>query len=73
MDKNGDGSLTLAELKEGLADIKNGQEILDLMKAADTDNSGTINYTGKSIILLTLYQNSSQQLLKPRFTIEKRT
>lgn len=42
---NGDGSLTLDELKHGLQDIKNGQEILELMKAADTDNSGTINYT----------------------------
>jgi Ca2+-binding EF-hand superfamily protein len=24
LDKNGDGSLTLSELKEGLVDIKNG-------------------------------------------------
>ena len=45
MDVNGDGSLTLDELKQGLQDVKNGQEILELMKAADTDNSGTINYT----------------------------
>ena len=47
LDKNGDGSLTLDELKQGLTDFKNGQEILDLMQAADTDKSGTINYTGK--------------------------
>jgi len=45
LDKNGDGCLTLDELKTGLTDIKNGEEILELMKAADTDNSGTINYT----------------------------
>ena len=45
LDKNGDGSLTLEELKVGLADVKNGEELLELMKAADTDNSGTINYT----------------------------
>lgn len=45
LDKNGDGCLTLEELKQGLSDIKNGDEILELMKAADTDNSGTINYT----------------------------
>ena len=45
MDANGDGSLTLDELRHGLADIKNGPDILELMKAADTDNSGTINYT----------------------------
>mmetsp|Transcript_19595 Transcript_19595/g.14301 ORF Transcript_19595/g.14301 Transcript_19595/m.14301 type:complete len:157 (-) Transcript_19595:262-732(-) len=45
LDKNGDGCLTLEELKNGLTDIKNGDELLELMKAADTDNSGTINYT----------------------------
>jgi Ca2+-binding EF-hand superfamily protein len=46
LDKNGDGSLTLEELRTGLSDIKNGEEILALMQAADTDHSGTINYTG---------------------------
>ncbi len=46
LDKNGDGCLTLEELKQGLTEIKNGEEILELMKAADTDQSGTINYTG---------------------------
>jgi calcium-dependent protein kinase len=45
MDVNGDGSLTLDELKQGLKDVKNGNEIVELMKAADTDQSGTINYT----------------------------
>jgi calcium-dependent protein kinase len=29
----------------GLSDIKNGDEILELMRAADTDQNGTINYT----------------------------
>ncbi len=37
--------MTLDELKVGLTDVKNGQELLELMKAADTDGSGTINYT----------------------------
>ena len=37
--------MTLEELRAGLTDIKNGDEILELMKAADTDSSGTINYT----------------------------
>lgn len=45
LDKNGDGSLTLEELRQGLVDVKNGEELLELMKAADTDGSGTINYT----------------------------
>ena len=45
LDKNGDGCLTLDELRQGLTDVKNAAEILELMKAADTDGSGTINYT----------------------------
>lgn len=45
MDKNGDGCLTFEELKIGLSDIKNAEEIMELMRAADTDHSGTINYT----------------------------
>ncbi len=49
LDKNGDGSLTLEELRHGLSDFKNSEEIMELMKAADTDKSGTINYTGISI------------------------
>jgi calcium-dependent protein kinase len=48
LDRNGDGFLTLEELRIGLTEVKNGDEILELMKAADTDNSGTINYTGKT-------------------------
>jgi calcium-dependent protein kinase len=45
LDKNGDGCLTLDELRHGLSEVKNGEEILALMQAADTDKSGTINYT----------------------------
>ena len=45
LDKNGDGSLTFEELKVGLKDVKNGEEILEILRAADTDHSGTINYT----------------------------
>ena len=45
LDKNGDGSLTFEELRQGLTDIKNGDEILEILKAADTDHSGTLNYT----------------------------
>jgi calcium-dependent protein kinase len=45
LDKNGDGSLTLEELRVGLAGKENGETLLNLMKSADTDNSGEINYT----------------------------
>ena len=46
LDKNGDGCLTLEELRQGLSDIKQADEIMALMLGADTDKSGTINYTG---------------------------
>ena len=45
MDVNGDGSLTLEELKKGLEGKANGDTLLELMKSADTDGSGEINYT----------------------------
>jgi calcium-dependent protein kinase len=45
LDVNGDGSLTLEELKKGLAGKQNGEDLLAIMKGADTDNSGEINYT----------------------------
>lgn len=45
LDKNGDGCLTFEELKQGLQDKENGETLLQLLKAADTDGSGEINYT----------------------------
>jgi calcium-dependent protein kinase len=45
LDKNGDGCLTLDELRFGLKDKENGETLLELLKAADTDGSGEINYT----------------------------
>jgi len=45
LDKNGDGSLSLDELKIGLGGMENGESILKLLEAADTDNSGQIDYT----------------------------
>ena len=45
LDVNGDGSLSLDELKKGLAGKANGDNILDLLRSADTDGSGEINYT----------------------------
>ena len=47
LDKNGDGSITFEELQNGLGERENGEELLEILKAADTDNSGSINYTGK--------------------------
>lgn len=45
LDKNGDGSLTLEELRVGLQGKENGDTLLHIMKSADTDGSGEINYT----------------------------
>lgn len=45
LDVNGDGSLTISELQESLKGKENGETILQLMKSADTDGSGEINYT----------------------------
>jgi len=45
LDKNGDGNLTLDELRIGLQGKENGETLLSLLQAADTDGSGEINYT----------------------------
>jgi calcium-dependent protein kinase len=45
IDKNGDGNITLKELKDGLNGVKNKEELLAIMEGADTDSSGSINYT----------------------------
>ena len=45
LDVNGDGSLTLEELRKGLEGKENGEELLAIMQGADTDGSGEINYT----------------------------
>jgi calcium-dependent protein kinase len=52
LDKNGDGHLTLDELKEGLSKIGKGSgtNIEELFKNMDTDGSGSINYTGNYFI-----------------------
>ena len=47
IDVNGDGSLTFQEIEDGFRTLKheNAKELLAAMKAADTDNSGTVDYT----------------------------
>lgn len=45
LDKNGDGSISFEELQHGLGKRENGEELLAILKAADTDGNGTINYT----------------------------
>jgi len=55
LDVNGDGSLSIEELEKGLEGKKNGKQILELLRAADTDGSGDINYT--EFIAATLDKN----------------
>ena len=45
LDKNGDGRITFAELQSGLGHRENAETLMNLLKAADTDNSGSIDYT----------------------------
>lgn len=46
LDKNQDGTLTLEEIKDGVAAIKDCKiDVADLFSSIDTDNSGNINYT----------------------------
>ena len=55
LDTNGDGTLSLQELEVGLKGKANGKKLLDLLKAADTDGSGDVNYT--EFIAATIDQN----------------
>lgn len=47
MDRNGDGQLTLKELKDGckLVGITNSEEVNSVFESLDVDNSGSIGYT----------------------------
>jgi len=45
LDKNGDGTITFDEMKAGLGHKENAESLLALLKGADTDNSGSIDYT----------------------------
>lgn len=45
LDKNGDGNITFDELKAGLGHKENADTLIELLKGADTDNSGSIDYT----------------------------
>lgn len=46
LDHNKDGSLNLEELRQGLSEMKNSDDFLELLSAVDMDKNGTINYTG---------------------------
>lgn len=39
--------MTFEELQYGLGKRQNATELYEILKAADTDGNGTINYSGK--------------------------
>jgi calcium-dependent protein kinase len=45
VDANGDGSISLTELKSSLKGSASREKIYDMLQAADTDGSGEIDYT----------------------------
>ena len=45
LDKNGDGSITFEEMRVGLGHKENSESLMAILKGADTDNSGVIDYT----------------------------
>ena len=57
LDKDNNGNITLQELQAGLGDRENAEELIEILKGADTDESGTINYTGKYLSQITQTSN----------------
>ena len=47
LDRDGNGTISLEELQQGLGDRENSEQLQRILAGADTDNNGTINYTGK--------------------------
>jgi len=45
IDTDGDGTITLSELKVALSEIKSPDEVRKLMESIDTNQDGSINYT----------------------------
>lgn len=51
LDRDKDGYITVQELEQALSRTKEGftaQEIADIMRAADTNNDGKIDYNGEN-------------------------
>ena len=46
------------ELRAGLGERENGEELLRILQAADTDGNGAINYTGEYQISVSLFNTN---------------
>ena len=71
MDKNGDGSLTYEELKNGLQDIPEINltevEIMDAMQIIDSNQNGLIDYTEFIAACLQSYNYLQENHLRSAF------
>ncbi len=70
-DKNGDGKLSMEEVKSGYLDhygrIMTDDEVEDMFKAVDTDNSGFIDYTEFVVAATSQNTLTSQEKLRAAF------
>ena len=55
LDNDGSGTLSFEELKEGLKDREDSFSLIEMLKNADTDGSGEVDYT--EFIAATIDQN----------------
>jgi len=71
MDKNGDGSLTFEELKQGMTEIQDihltESELLDAMSVIDSNQNGLIDYTEFIAACLQSYNYLQESHLRSAF------
>ena len=70
-DKNGDGKLSLTEVKEGYLEhygrIMSDEEVQAMFSAVDTDNSGFIDYSEFVVAAMNEHQLASEDKLRAAF------
>lgn len=67
LDKNNDGYITLKELKEGMGELADMDEIVEILKGVDIDVNGAINYN--EFIAATMDQQNSINKIKEAFNV----
>ena len=67
LDKNKDGYITLKELKNGMAEFADVDEVSEILKSVDVDANGAINYN--EFIAATMDQNQHFEKIKDAFRV----
>ena len=67
LDKNKDGYITLKELKAGMAEFADVEEVAEILKGVDVDANGAINYN--EFIAATMDQNQHFEKIKDVFRV----